>query len=95
MIGMTFRVSAVRCAPSVRQGAVAPTCTALDAGAQVQFIDSLAVTRGVAFAAKALEDANTVLSYSFNGASPTGPQGRCVGVTMDVTFGAVNNVGAC
>jgi PKD repeat protein len=95
MLGMTFRVSAIRCAPPIEEGAVAPTCAALDAGAQTQFIDSLAVTRGVAFAAKALEDMNTVLAYSFGGATPTGPQGRCVGVTIDVTFGVVNSVGAC
>ena len=95
MVGMNFRVTAVRCAPQPANGAVAPTCEALDAAAQVQFIDSLAVTRGVALASKALDDANAVLAFSFGGASTTGPQGRCVGVTMDVTFATVNNVGAC
>ncbi len=95
MLGMTFRVTVLRCTPLPDDAGNPPSCTDLDAAAQIQFIDSLAVTRGVAFASKALEDANTVLSYSFGGAVPTGPQGGCVGVTMDVTFGAVNNVGAC
>lgn len=95
MVGMTFRVTALRCAPGPIAPAVAPTCEALNAAAQTQFVDSFAVTRGVAFAAKALEDSNTVLAYTFGGATPTGPQGRCVGVTIDVTFGVVNNVGAC
>lgn len=95
MLMMTFRVTALRCAPGVDQSGRPPTCAALDATAQIQFIDSLAVTRGVSFAAKSLEDSNVVLAYSFGGAVPTGPQGRCVGVTMDVTLGAVNSVGAC
>jgi PKD repeat protein len=95
MVGINLRVTALRCAPQPVQPAIAPTCTALDASAQTQFIDSLAMTRGVAFAVKALEDTNVILTYSFGGASPTGPQGGCVGVTIDVTLGVVNNVGAC
>lgn len=95
MLGMTFRVTALRCSPQPDDSGDPPTCVALDAAAQIQFVDALAVTRGVAFASKALEDANTVLSYAFGGAVPTGPQGGCVGVTMDVSYGVLNNVGAC
>jgi len=91
----TYRVTVLRCAPGPQDAGRAPTCEQLDSAAQVFYDDIDALLRGVSIAMRDMYDANVIMMYWFNGTTPTGPEGQCVGSTQQVTVGVTNTYGAC
>jgi len=91
----TYRVTVLRCAPGVGAAGSAPTCAELDAAAKIFYDDVDALLRGVSIAMRDMYDTDIIKTYWFNGTSPTGPDGRCVGSTEEVTVGVTNTYGAC
>lgn len=75
-------VSLVRCAPIPQGDSLAPTCTALDAAAQVWVKDAAVTRAGVICRLQDLKDANTIIDFRFENQTPVGPEGGCVGTDV-------------
>jgi hypothetical protein len=91
----TFKVTMARCVPGPQAEGRPPKCAQLDAAAQAQFDDALAMLKGSTLAMQSLSDDNTILGFDMNGVVPQGPEGGCVAVTQTIDAYIANQYGPC
>lgn len=91
----TFKVTMARCVPGPQASGHPPTIAQLDASAQAQFDDALAMLKGSTLAMMSLSDDNTILGFDMNGVVPQGPEGGCVAVTQTIDAYIANQYGPC
>lgn len=79
-----LRVSLLRCAPPVPDGALAPTCEALDASAVEVAQDAHLVMSTTTCRLEELKDDNHIVDYLISEQLAAGPAGNCVGSVLTV-----------
>ena len=91
----SYKVTMARCVPGVQAEGRSPTVAQLDAAAQIQFDDVLAMLKGSSLAMVSLSDDNTIVGFDMSGVIPQGPEGGCVAVTQTLNAYIPNNYGPC
>lgn len=87
LVGVDLLVQVVRCAPPIPDTANAPSCAALDAGAQSLLQDAHAVSTTTACTLSGLEQSGQIVDWLVRRTVIVGPMGGCVGVQTRATVG--------
>jgi hypothetical protein len=90
ILAATVTVSLFRCAPTVDDDGIPPSCDALLASAAGWDTDVAAIRRALACHLADLADQGRIIGYIIGGTSPVGPDGACLGADTTITIGIPN-----
>ncbi len=85
MVNMT--IASLRCASSPDTNGNMPTCADLEDDAFQMLSDSIAVRDMVTCCVRDLRDTFAIAEFAIGQTLPAGPEGACVGSTLDLTVG--------
>lgn len=87
MMAVGVTVASLRCAASPDTNGNAPTCVALEDDAFQQLSDSIAVRDMVTCCVRELHETFAIADFSIGQTLPAGPEGACVGSTLELIIG--------
>jgi hypothetical protein len=87
MMIVQITVASLRCAAGPDQNGNAPTCEQLEDDAFQQLSDSVAVRDAVSCCVRQLYADRDIADFAIGRTLPAGPEGACVGSTLDLLIG--------